>query len=1116
MTFDQATRRQHTAAQPNVSTWVTANAGSGKTRVLTDRVARLLLDGVSPQNVLCLTYTKAAASEMQNRLFQRLGEWAMLPDAKLQESLKKLGETRLLEPAELAQARTLFARAIETPGGLKIQTIHAFCSALLRRFPLEAGVNPNFSELDDRTGQLMRAAIVEDMAQGDNLLEVEGIAQHVTDSDFASLIDNILNNKAAFSQDVSKQVILRLLGQPEDLSEDRLLETVFGPTDQALLNDLVVAMQSGSKTDVTNADKVQLAGFGSLAALAKLEDVFLTGATAKVPFSAKIGSVPTKGTAKTIPHLMPQLEALMLRIEDARPKRLALGIVQPSLDLHAFAQAFLTRYEAEKSHRGLLDFDDLIEKARALLSDSDMAGWVLYKLDGQIDHILVDEAQDTSPGQWDVIRKIAEDFVSGKGAREDISRTIFVVGDRKQSIYSFQGADPVAFDEMRQAFADRLTAIGAPFQSQSLDHSFRSASSILRVVDTVCGESLGNSLGDNSHHIPFHGNLPGRVDLWPLVPEAENQETADWSDPVDLPSEDHHHAVLSNHIAAHIKQMLDTGATIPLPDGSVRPIEARDVLILVQRRSGIFPHIIRACKQARLPIAGSDKLKVGAELAVRDLAALLSFLATPDDDLALASVLRSPLFGWDEQMLFSVAHHRPEGMGLWPHLRGLEQDHSADLAVLNDLRGQVDFLRPYDLLERVLTRHGGRRKIVSRLGKEAEDGIDALLSQAMTYESQSVPSLTGFLAWLQTDELEIKRQVDSMSNQIRVMSVHGAKGLEAPIVILPDTIRRPRPNRDSVLQVDGLALHKPAQNQLPPKMRDALDREADADKRETMRLLYVAMTRAEKWLIVAGAGKRTSTGTNWHGLIAQALPHAGAIDIETPAGPGLRVENGDWPQNASPSQPGASPTLIDVPDYMRQPAPDPVPARQMISPSDLGGAKALPGEGRDEDTAKAYGTLVHSVLERWQTGSSVEHLVQHANASLAMPSAICDEAAAEVASVLSKPALARLFERDTLAEVAVNAPFKEAVIAGTIDRLVISDSEITIVDFKTNRMVPKDADQVPLGIVNQMATYAWALQNMYPNHQIFCDILWTATAHLMRLPHEIVRQAQQDLAYLDV
>ncbi|HBS49115.1 MAG TPA: double-strand break repair helicase AddA, partial [Rhodobacteraceae bacterium] len=893
--FDPATERQVQAAHPLSSTWLAANAGSGKTKVLTDRVARLLLNGVLPQHILCLTYTKAAASEMQNRLFRRLGDWAMKDDAALAEALDALGEDGPVTPERLADARTLFARAIETPGGLKIQTIHSFCASLLRRFPLEAGVSPQFTEMEDRAAALLQAEIVEDFAAGPQGALIDAVAAHVTDTDFAKLTAALVGHREGFADPMDQEALWRVFDLPAGFDEADLLAQVFVGGEVELIARILPALQAKGGNDGKAAAKLAGVTAPDIRALGILEDCLLNGAKTKAPFTAKIGGFPTKPLREgALAAEMPALEALMERVEAARPRNAALAAARKSLALHRFAAAFLPEYARRKQLRGWLDFDDLILRARQLLTDPAVAAWVLYRLDGGIDHILVDEAQDTSPEQWDVIEKLAQEFTAGEGARPEVERTIFVVGDKKQSIYSFQGADPEAFDRMKGEFARRLDPRGG-LQDLMLEHSFRSSTAILRLVDLVFEGHPEAGLGGEKH-IAFKEDLPGRVDLWPVIEPPEKEEEGHWTDPVDRRGERHEAVVLAERVAGFIKQAIDTGETIPVDtdtpgDLARRPVHAGDFLILVQRRSDLFAEIIRACKAAGLPIAGADRLKVGAELAVKDMAALLNFLAMPEDSLSLATALKSPLFGWSEQALFDLAHRR-ETPYLWTALRERRAEFPETMAMLDDLRGQTDFLRPYDLLDRILTRHDGRRRLLGRLGAEAEDGINALLAQALAYERSDIPSLTGFLVWMQTDDLEIKRQVGGSGRMVRVMTVHGAKGLEAPVVILPDCGPRDAPRPPEVLSPGGRPLWRVNTDRMPPLMARACADLQERQMAERMRLLYVAMTRAEKWLVVAMAGKPKEG--SWYDCVAQAMRADGAAPFETGAGPGLRLSHGDW------------------------------------------------------------------------------------------------------------------------------------------------------------------------------------------------------------------------------
>lgn len=1109
-----ATEAQVQAADPGASTWLAANAGSGKTRVLTDRVARLLLNGVLPQKVLCLTYTKAAASEMQNRLFRRLGGWAMLPDTKLRDALRELGIEQELDGSHLRQARTLFARAIETPGGLKIQTIHSFCAGLLRQFPLEAGVSPQFTEIEDRAATLLRGEVVDDLATGYQACRIAAVAQHLSGSDLNSLTQAIAAHREAFGQACSRSELMRLFGLPLDFDEDSILSQLFLGGERELVDRLILVLKKSGVNDQKLAAKLESIQTLDITVCEKLESAFLTTAKATDPFTAKLGKVPAKATAEEHPGLANETDQFMLRIEAARSARLALQAANMAYDLHQFAEVFLREYERRKLLRGWLDFDDLIIKSRQLLNDRSVAQWVLYRLDGGIDHILVDEAQDTSPAQWDVVEKLSQEFTSGQGARE-LSRSIFVVGDKKQSIYSFQGADPSGFDRMKHYFAQRLRNSDNHLSDRTLQYSFRSSNAILSLVDTLFSD-MAEAGFDDGRHIAFKSDLPGRVDLWPALPATKNEIDTPWYTPVDRPSPTHHTVQLAQTIASEIKSMIDSKTLIPVDGSKARPVQAGDFLILVQRRSALFSEIIRSCKSEGLPIAGSDRLKVGAELAVKDLAALLSFLATPEDDLSLAVVLKSPLFGWSEQSLFDLAHRRPPKSFLWQALRNRAPDFPKTMEILNELRSQADFLRPYDLIEHILIRHDGRRRLLSRLGPEAEDGVNALLSQALAYERSEVPSLTGFLVWMETDDLEVRRQIDSAGNMIRVMTVHGAKGLESPIVILPDTAKRRASQRGNIILAQGTPLWRMRKEKAPDIIVQAAAKENELDEAERLRLLYVALTRAEKWLIVAASGDLDpNSGNTWYQRVEQAIGESEAVDFETPLGPGQRLQTGDWKglsAEAAEKVPGSD---LSLPGFFWKSAPELTTKPAVLSPSDLGGAKILPGDkSSDKETALARGSSIHLLLEVLPS-IPPEEWASAAPKILDLNDQEVAPLLAEARAVLSHPEFDEIFSPDTLAEVSVTAQMGEARLHGQIDRLVIGAKHVLAVDFKTNAVVPAKPRDTPEGLLRQMAAYAHALEQIYPTKRIDTAILWTRTAELMPIPHDIVTDTRKRLLNLD-
>jgi ATP-dependent helicase/nuclease subunit A len=1095
----EAVAAQVRAARPSASTWVSANAGSGKTRVLTDRVARLLLGGTDPACILCLTYTKAAAAEMQTRLFRTLGAWAMLDDPELRAALAALGEPAdALPPDRLARARTLFARALETPGGLRIQTIHAFCEALLRRFPLEAGVAPRFAVLEDRQARALREEVLDALAEARPEL-FDAVAEHLTGEGPDPLLLEILQHRVAFAGPFDPARLARALGLRPGITLATLHDAVLAPGAEDTLRALTPVLAASSPADRRIAECLAdaLAATAPEARLECLEAALLTMAGVR-------RSCPTKPVRTAHPGLVARLDDLAGRVEAARPQRLALAALGRSSALDAFARAWLDAFAARKRALGLLDFDDMIDLARALLADTATAAWVLWRLDGGLDHVLVDEAQDTSPAQWRVIEAISAEFFAGAGAR-DLARTMFVVGDEKQSIYSFQGADPAFFGDMRAYYERLIGELGDALQRCDLLYSFRSAEPILHLVDAVFTGPAGSGLA-SQRHLAIDPAAPGRVELWPFLPKPDKEPDGPWYEPVDAPPPGDPVGELARRIAGRIAGWLDSRQALPGHEDG-RAIRAGDIMILVQRRGPVFHAVIRALKQAKVPVAGADLLRIGGELAVKDLLACLRVAATPRDDLSLAALLRSPLGGLSEEELFDLAH--PRAGTLWSALRA-DARWPEPRALVADLLAQADFLRPFELLQRILIRHGGRGKLGARLGSEAEDGIDALLDQALAYEQVEAPGLTGFLAWIDRDEVAVKRRVEEGADQVRVMTVHGAKGLEAPVVILPDTsARQEGRNPPQILRLDGgEPAWKMNADRSPPALTAAEGRRRALQRAENMRLLYVALTRARTWLIVCGAGTEPRNGESWHGLVREAMAGLGAT-----AEPG---EDGDTLvlSHAWTVAPAAAPAVpaapLALPGWAERRAGQPPAAPPPRSPSGLGGAHVLPGEeatALDEAAAKARGEALHRLLERLH-GHPEADWPELAARLLAGEGP--GDLLAEAAAVLRAPELAHVFGPGSLAEVDITAALSElggTRILGRIDRLVVGPGSVLAVDFKSNRAVPDDPAAVPEAILRQMGAYAAALRSVWPGCRVETAILWTRTPRLMPLPGALVAAA---------
>lgn len=1106
------TPEQRAATDPELSNWVGANAGSGKTQVLTQRVARLLLAGAEPQKILCLTYTKAAASEMQNRLFRTLGGWTMAPEGDLRLIIADLSgdEPDALDPARLATARRLFARALETPGGLKIQTIHAFCETLLRRFPLEAGISPRFEVLDEIDATTLSQQVRADMAAAAEAGEdtaFDAAARQLNEDGIDTLGQAILGQATAIAESDFEAAIAAHFGpdagkETRDIVEEELRHL---PPDEIEILRAVFA-SAGGKTEQKVADELavmeQKAATDPLAAFADLSDTVLTKEG-----KPRSSGLPTKAVVQALPDAHDRVARLTDWILATRDRVRAAEAAARVRDLHVFGQPLLQRYTAAKAVRGRLDFDDLIERTRQLLSRADQRAWVLFKLDQGIDHILVDEAQDTSPVQWEVIRTIAEEFFAGEGARGP-ERTLFVVGDEKQSIYSFQGAEPAAFGRMRSHFAERLGHLGLRLGRPDLITSFRSAPAILDFVDAVfAGDAAHGLTVDRTpvrHRAHRTGDM-GRVDLWPLVPRPERREEEPWYRPVDAPPLSDAKARLAETVAEHISQMVETESLPARGDGTTRPVRPGDILVLVQRRDRLAATIIRRLKSLGVPVAGADRLKLASEIAVQDLLALAKVACLPSDDLSLAALLRSPLCGVSEEELFELAHGR--NGTLWQRVQDAPR-HAGVAAFLADMMAQADYLRPYEFFERALIRHGGRARLIARLGTEAEDPIDELLAQALAFETRHPPSLTGLVHWIETSDQTVKREMDQGAGEVRVMTVHGAKGLEAPVVILPDTIGAGGARGGPLLLPAGRdgnappltlwAGPKKKDDRVTSRARELADQRAEDERR---RLLYVALTRAEDWLILCGAEPRGSIEGSWYDLAAQAMQKLdGVLTLPSPTGEGEMHRFQIGPDPAPAERGGICQTVeVELPAWLA-PAPTET-ARARLSPSALHPHDEQGGAGLGREMALLRGSAVHALLEMPAESDAGAMTGRLRRDWPEVTDEMAEAILAEVAKVRTMPEAAAIFGTDALAEIAlaIDPPHPGPRMIGRIDRLVPRPGGWLIVDFKTDAQIPPTP---PPAYLAQLGAYAAALGSWEPDATLEVAILWTAEPRLQMVDVE--------------
>jgi len=1143
LTLDDTGRRQAAAADPQASVWVSANAGSGKTHVLINRVIRLLLSGTAPERILCLTFTKAAAAEMASRLYDRLGEWAVMDEVALGQELQKL-EGVAPDAPKLLSARLLFARAIETPGGLKIQTIHAFCERLLGRFPLEAGVPPHFEILDDRTAaELMAEARDEVLAEiGDTeqapsnpelVSAFEAVSSLVGEYGFDELFREIIGKRARLKEGIARAggagaiagQVATLLGLQSGENEESLVAAAMRDVDMTGLREAIPLLQAGNKTDVKTADAI--AAFLVSPQDAEALDAY-TPAFLKADRDPKkiTPSIITKKVHEAHPHLLDLMEHEQMRIVALEAKRKAARVAGSTLAVYTLAAALLERFDRLKQQWAVLDYEDLILKSRDLLSLSSAAAWVLYKLDGGLDHILVDEAQDTSPHQWGVIQALAEEFLSGEGAR-DLTRTIFAVGDEKQSIFSFQGADPAKFAEMRAHFAAKVEGAAKAWNPVELLLSFRSTREVLNAVDQVFAtEETAKGLNAEAEpptHYPFRDLDAGLVEIWPTCVPEEEEASLPWDAPLDYPNALSPEARLAEQIASTIAHWLDTSEILK---GAGRRIRAGDVLILVRRRNVFVEEVIRALKRREVPVAGTDRMVLTDQIAVMDLMAAAAFALLPEDDLTLATVLKSPLVGFDEEALFDLAHNR-EGT-LWRELSRRKDERNnfrQAHGLLSAWRARAASLRPYEFFAELLVADRGRKKLRARLGADVDDPVDEFLSLALGYERTHTPSLQGFLHWVEAGEAEVKREMAEGRDEVRIMTVHGAKGLEAPIVFLPDTCSVPGGQHDPKLLPltpggEGLLLFPGKKANDDPVTAAARDRLRAEGMNEYRRLLYVAMTRAKDRLYICGyEGAREPSPDCWYKLMARGLA---AETEEVTAWDGAIVRRIEGEQKRDFEAVEETPLVQmaeALPEWASQPPPpEPVPAKP-LAPSKLvedfdEPSVASPLRVGGADRFKR-GRLIHRLL---QTLPDLDAGLREAAATRFLANegwALTADEQAEIAGaalgVLVTPAFAPLFGPGSRAEVSlvgeIDRRGESLFLSGQIDRLLVSDSEVLIIDYKTNRPPPARVEDASPAYIAQMAGYCALLASLYPDRPIRAALLWTDGPRLMEIPAEMLEKS---------
>jgi ATP-dependent helicase/nuclease subunit A len=1138
MAKPRMTPEQAYATHPSLTAWVGASAGTGKTHVLTARVLRLMLTGTSPENIVCLTFTKAAAAEMTNRIFEELGRWALMPDQTLAAEINRRTE-EVPDADMLTRARQLFAEVLDLSPGLQIMTFHSFCQSLLGRFPLEAGMAPGFEGLDEAEARDLLATAKDDMLEATRIPKntdlrqaLSDVAALVTENTFDEVIDRLayeaptlLRAEAAYGglNGVEAALYRALELTPGDTLQRLIMTAVSNANlDVTGIPALGAALLAGSAKEVEKGQALN--AFLTAREVDRVDlfdDYRLVFLTAQHTARKTVANKPTLARDPSLHDIIAKEQSRLAWVTE---QLLKLKVAAATASLLKLGIAQLSTYRHLKSERGLVDFDDMIQRTVGLFQQASVAPWILFKLDAAIEHLLVDEAQDTNRDQWQVVEALTSEFFAGEGA-SDTARTIFAVGDTKQSIFSFQRADPREFIAARERVFQRAAEADLPASNIPMNLSFRSGKAVLALVDAVFDEEAKASLGlaldggavEHAFQRKGHGGL---VEMWPLEAPRDKakEDTPEWALPLVQESVDDAEQRTAWRIAARIKKMISGGEML---EAQGRPISAGDILVLVRRRTAFVDHLVRALKTMAVPVAGRDRMVLTDELPVMDLTVLARFALQPMDDLSLATVLKGPFVGMDEEALFELAYGR-KGT-LWQALlrRKSEGKFAGIAAMLKRLLDGVDVKTPFEFFSHLLTDLGGRTKLVARLGDEIHDPIDELLEEALRFELTGAASMQAFLDSVDKGGLQIKRDLEAAGDNVRIMTAHSAKGLQAPIVFLSDLVGLPDTSRETRLMtmpgpVDGAP---PLPVWTSPGIGLALVDTLKADVKakqiaEYRRLLYVALTRAEDRLYIAGwQAKGEPAEECWASAIKEGFERLGAEDVALEGGDiGLRWSVAQTAEVATAEAAETVRPIMKTPNWLFEAMPEePAPAKP-LAPS------------RPEEEPAVTGPLTRTSSHRFKRGRHIHAMLQwlpdtahdvRETAALTFLAKSAPELAdverenlwREVEAVLIAPSFAAVFGPDSLAEVPIAGIVSGRAIAGQVDRLIVTENDVLVVDYKTNRPPPKDVSGVAAVYLRQMGLYRRALEGIYVGKNVRAALLWTDSCELMELPKSLMDEA---------
>ncbi len=1097
------------AINPKENIAVFASAGSGKTHLLVHRVLKLLLSGVEPSHILAITFTRKAATEMQARLMKVLADWATADDSQVKTILQSLSHS--YDGASIAKARKLYEELLFSEYEIRITTFHAFCQNILKRFAIHAGVPAGFHviETNDAAKLEARKKLFKIAQQGDQELNkaLYTLLQHCnTVSNVNEVLDTFVNSRSDWRSFTENQEY------PVSYAHDCLKKLIFpnqGATStnlnsltQALAEYLSYISAHKTKTFQSYCELLSSALEHrpiKSEQLKSLSSIFFTSKNEQREIKSSKTLEKSLGFEK-VQDFISLHESLCEKISNH------LDIVKKE-NLLEFNQAWfyaghklLEEYQKIKFSQHALDFDDLEWYSYLLLNQHESAAWIQYKLDQRIQHILIDEFQDTNPTQWNLLFPLLTELAIDSHEKH---RSLFFVGDAKQSIYGFRRANSDLQFTAAEWAKENLNA-----QLLETDDSYRSSPAIINFVNKIFSQQ-NIELNHFNAHQAMQSELWGQVQVNALTQaEAVDTKTPDqqgFRDPLRearINIEDNSHQLENQQVACKISALISSAT--PIMDNQIpRALKYSDIIILARNRTHLA-QLELALSEQRIPFNSVYDGEFLSRLEVQDILSLLTYLTQSHNDLALAQVLRSPLYGMNDQDMMEIAC-QPEDS--WHEKLKSHADNANNtlskqaFLQLQNWRSMSNTLPVHDLLDHIYFETNLLSRYKSSLPQEEAGGASSqvldnlivLLQLSLDLDAGRYSSIQSFLTSLQTNQPTIHTasgQLQQNNDAVQIMTIHSAKGLEAPVVFLVDTGPK-KPHLYTYKTIINWPSHarRPEQFFLSGR-KDSVDKtsqfiidyQTNTHWKEELNLLYVALTRAKQYLFISGTASKRYSENSWHSVISNALDEAF-----------INKEESVWTYDFG-SLPSIDTTESIKVSYRPSTTYDlskPFPAEEVIETED-----------RQADSERAnYGTLVHKVFELIEQKDPQDHavlkLAVESSLGIIIKKQEFENAVLEVTNCLESTELNQIFntkdDQEVLKEVPISFIKNGKILYRIIDHLIINKNQAWIIDYKTTRDVNTDAiEETAKQYQHQIDTYVYAVKKLYPEKTIRASILFTA------------------------